>query len=77
MKVVKWKWLFIVPGIIVVSLFFLTIQSLKNNVIADHGINASANLELTRTITNTSGIGITDGEIQQGESFLLNFKITL
>lgn len=76
MKVVKWKWLFIVPGIIVVSLFFLTIQSLKNNVIADHGINASANLELTRTITNTSGIGITDGEIQQGESFSLNFKIT-
>lgn len=76
MKGIKRKWLFIVPGIIVVSLFFLIFQNLTNNVIADQGINASANLELTRTITNSSGVGITGGEIQQGESFSLNYKIT-
>lgn len=76
MKGIKRKWLFIVPGIIVVSLFFLFFQNLTNNVIADQGINASANLELTRTITNSSGVGITGGEIQQGESFSLNYKIT-
>lgn len=76
MRGIKRKWLFIVPGIIVVSLFFLIFQNLTNNVIADQGINASANLELTRTITNSSGVGITGGEIQQGETFSLNYKIT-
>lgn len=76
MNLASRKWLYFVSGIILLGLFILTLQNLTNNVTADQGINRAANLNLNRTITTQSGSDITNGIIQQGDSFFLNYNIT-
>lgn len=76
MKLASRRWLYFVSGLILLGLLILSLQNLTNNVTADQGINREANLTLNRTITNQSGSDVTNGIIQRGESFFLNYRIT-
>lgn len=76
MKRIKKKRLYFVSGLALVMLLVLPVWKLMTYVVADQGINAQANLQLTRTINSASGTNITNGEIQRGETFSLNYKIT-
>lgn len=46
------------------------------NILADQSVKATANLVVSRTITNSAGQNITGGEIAKGETFNLNYTIT-
>lgn len=75
MKRMKKKRLYFVSGLALLMLLALPVWKLMTYVVADQGINAQANLQLTRTISSASGANITNGEIQRGETFSLNYKI--